>query len=80
MITIFNRRELYVTSSMKEQVQIRRILSQNGIAYRIYISQRGSRGGWNADTDPDFACTYSFYVAKRDYEKAVKILESNVKS
>nr|WP_305182305.1 hypothetical protein [uncultured Schaedlerella sp.] len=33
MITLFNRREAYITYSMQEQSEIRSLLAQNGIDY-----------------------------------------------
>ena len=35
MITIFNRKELIVTTEMNRQAQVRDILSQNGIDYTV---------------------------------------------
>ena len=35
MITIFNRKELILTTEMNRQAQVRDILSQNGIDYTV---------------------------------------------
>ena len=79
MITIFNRRELYITYSMKKQSEIRDTLSSNHIDYQIKTVDRmspspfsiGSRGrlgslGQNMDVNYE----YIFYVRKADYDLA----------
>jgi len=40
MITIFNRKEVYLTYSMSEQVKVRDILSQNNIDYYVKTVNR----------------------------------------
>lgn len=42
MITIFNRREICLTYSVKEQSKIRKELSQNNIKYHISTINRMS--------------------------------------
>ena len=38
MVTIFNRKELIVTTEMDRQSEVRNILSQNGIDYTVKIT------------------------------------------
>lgn len=83
MITIFNRRELYVTFDMKKFNEIRTCLDQAGIEYTYRtVSQNGSAGvapnnrsrmggaGVNLEKDLE----YLVYVKKADYEKAIHLL------
>ena len=79
MITIFNRKEIYSTNSMSEQVNIRDILSQNNIYYYVktvnrmapslFTSGRRSRTG-TFGQNMDFSYGYTIYVHKKDYDKA----------
>jgi len=80
MITIFNRKELFITYSLEKQWQIRNLLSAQKIEYLISTMgnfwQTDSRGvGYNI---PVRAQTeYKIYVKKKDYDKAVYILDEN---
>ena len=83
MITIFNRKELCITYSMKEQAEIRNKLSQNNIAYSIRVINRmspslfgsgiRSRAG-SFGQNMDFNYEYIIYVHKKDYEEAKHII------
>lgn len=79
MISIFNRKELRITYSMKEQSDIRYALANSKIEYQIKTINRmsasvfssGSRArsgsfGQNKDLDIE----YIFYVRKVDYDNA----------
>lgn len=79
MITVFNRRELVITYDMKRQGEIRDILAQNKIDYKIKVINRkspspadaGSRartGSFGEKTEITYE--YIFYVRKEDYERA----------
>lgn len=82
MITLFNRRELFVTQSMKRQGEIRTLLAQNHIEY--HLKTRGQDDSFtradlrartgSAGIDPECQYTYSFYVHKNDYEKAMHLI------
>lgn len=48
MVTIFNRRELLSTFSIKEQGEIRDILSQNNIDYHMKTVNRNSPSAMSA--------------------------------
>ena len=82
MITIFNRRELYVTFSMKRQAEVRDILSGHGIAYQVKTVNRNSpspiasgrsRVG-TAFENPDRAYEYIIYVRRKDYKTAKNLI------
>jgi hypothetical protein len=78
MITIFNRREVYLTYSVDKQAKIRKELSQNNIKYYIKTINRmspspisrGTRsvGALGQNTDSNYE--YIIYVHKKDYDKA----------
>ncbi|XCP84769.1 hypothetical protein ABXS75_17240 [Roseburia hominis] len=79
MITMLNRRELIITYDMKYQGEIRDILSQNHIDYKIVTDDRmdapvpisGSRaytGSMGTASKMQYA--YRIYVRKEDYEAA----------
>ena len=83
MITIFNRKELFITYSMKKQSEIRDALYNNNIDYQIKTIDRmspspfssGSRGrvgtfGQNMNINYE----YIFYVRKIDYDNAKFII------
>ena len=82
MITLFNRRELIVTQSMKRQGEIRTLLAQNDIEY--HLKTRGQDDSFtradlrartgSAGIDPACQYTYTFYVHKNDYEKAMHVI------
>ena len=88
MITIFNRKELVFTYSMKEQGDARMLLSQNKIPYKITTrnigdahSFRGSARGHfgSAGLQSDLLYEYRIYVHKDDFEKACAILQGKIK-
>lgn len=77
MITIFNRKEVLLTYSMKEQADIRKLLSCNRINFitRTRNSLNYSRGrvggtGWNTETSYE----YKIYVNRKDYARAKEII------
>lgn len=80
MITIFNRKELSITYSLEKQWQIRSLLSAHKIEY--VVSTMGNF--WQSDSRgvgykiPVRAQTeYKIYVKKKDYEKALYLLDEN---
>ncbi|HZJ76532.1 MAG TPA: hypothetical protein VFC70_02375 [Oscillospiraceae bacterium] len=83
MITIFNRKELCIVFSMKEQGDIREILSKNNIDYYVKTinrmspspfsgGARGRRGSFGINMDWNYQ--YVFYVHKKDYDTARYII------
>lgn len=87
MITVFNRKELVFTYSMKEQGDVRMLLSQNKIPYKIVTRSRGGhslRAGARAHQgslglNADLMYEYKIYVHKDDYEKALAIIHHKIK-
>ena len=84
MITIFNRREVYITSSLQRQIQIRNMLKDLGIETLIIINSnvrnRGSFDFMLNDRIGEMEAyinEYRIFVHGRDYEKASAVL-SNV--
>ncbi len=79
MITIFNRQELIFTQSMQVQGEVRMLLVQNKIPYKIKTINRSghgrARGGMGtAGRNPDLMYEYHIYVHQKDYEKALNII------
>lgn len=79
MVSIFNRREVLTTFSMKEQSRIKDILSQNQIKYRTRTVNHNRSGdartrGSGAGVREDYAYEYTVYVHKGDYERAKALL------
>jgi len=79
MLTLLNRRELLCTFSMREQGEIRGILSRNKLEYSIKtvnrLSPSPAAAGTRANTGSlgqnlDTAYEYIVYVRRRDWEKA----------
>jgi len=88
MITLFNRREAYITYSMQEQSVIRSLLAQNGIDYSVKVINRKSPSPADAGSrartgsfgeNPGLMYEYIFYVHKDDIEKARHIVRSRGK-
>ena len=78
MITIFNRKELMITTDMKRQSDIRNILANNHINYVIKTTNlqnapvaganRGRTGSFGINQD--YSYEYKIFVHKKDYGKA----------
>lgn len=88
MITLFNRREAYITYSMQEQSEIRSLLAQNGLDYSVKVINRKSPSPADAGSrarmgsfgeNPGLMYEYIFYVHKDDIEKARRIVQSRGK-
>lgn len=78
MITMFNRREVCVTCSMREQARVREALSAAGIQYTF--STAGNQHRQVTHRAVGFPPTgkrqipeteYKIFVKKQDYERAV---------
>ncbi len=80
MLTIFNRRELYMTYDMNDRVRICDILRANNIDYRLKTTNTtssamgGRRGGNTFGVNMDYAYEYKIYVHKNDYDHAVHLI------
>ena len=76
MIHIFNRKELCVTFDLKSKQEIIEKLASNNIEYTYHTqdarsSGRGSRArAVNVQGNVQFYNKCTFYVLKKDYEKA----------
>ncbi len=79
MITIFNGAELIITYDMKQQAEIRNILSANNIEYIVKVknmqSSNWGRSGMRTrtgtlGTNANFSYEYKIYVKKKDLEQA----------
>lgn len=83
MIHIFNRKELCIVFSMKEQNRIREALSQNKIDFSIKTINRMSSSPISSGTrsrtgsfgqNMDLIYEYIFYVQKKDYNTAKSLI------
>ena len=79
MITIFNRKELITLVSMQKMMHVREALSNVGI--RSYTKTKGM-GGFAGNrrhgmpfVNYDAAYTYTIYVHRDDYNRAVQAIQ-----
>lgn len=80
MITIFHRKELVTTYSMKEQAEIRNYLAAAGIDYLVKVENmtgnvsrsRGMTGSYGQS--PQYDNIYVIYVHKKNYEEASELI------
>ncbi len=83
MLTIFNRKELISTLSMKHQSEIRKELQVNGIKYKCKVINRNSASPFSSSRvrtgslgqNMDIAYEYTFFVHKQDYERAKNLIQ-----
>lgn len=85
MITIFNRKELFVTLSMDVQKKLREVLAENKIEYTVKTknlqertfseSRRAGTGSFGVNQAVNYE--YQIYVRKEDYDQA-QLLTSNI--
>lgn len=79
MLTIFNRVELYVTTDIGKQTEIREALAHHGIDYKLVIrnpaadrhqrTRTGTFGQHGVQMNE-----YCIYVHKKDYEQAQSVI------
>ena len=83
MITIFNRRELTITFSLKKQAEISSILSVNNISYLKRVINRKSPSSFFVGTRArtgtfgeklELSYEYIIYVHKNDYDRAKSLI------
>lgn len=79
MITIFNRKELIVLVSMQKLFHVREALANAGIESHVKSS---GAAAFTADrkhgvsfVNQDSAYTYTVYVHKEDYDRAVAAIQ-----
>lgn len=77
MITILNRKELFVTFDIQQQANIRQLLGANGIEYTTKVYSRHGHREIHRYTGDDQYTEYIIYVKKEDYAKASYILNHN---
>jgi len=81
MITIFNRVEFLITYNQKEWMRIRDVLDLNHIEYVNRLKTMSHR--WAARSESrvgldESACyEYKIYVKKKDFDKAVRLVNGN---
>lgn len=81
MITIFNRREVYMGFSIEKFAEIRNILSDNHTKYDYKLAGQGSSGLFGSRESLGFigenliyAYEYHVYVHKNDYDQAIYVI------
>lgn len=82
MIMIWNRREVYVGTSLQDLSEVRSILASNKIKYNYRVVNRNSSnviGSQRARTGTfgqnlNVSNTYYVYVNKKDYDDACGLL------
>jgi nitrogen regulatory protein PII len=79
MITIFNRRELITLVSMQKMMHVREALSGAGIRSHTKTKGAGGFAGNRRHGVPcvnyDAAYTYTVYVRREDYDRAVRAIQ-----
>ena len=88
MLTIWTRREFTVTYDMKQQSEIRDLLSQHGIDYSVRVINRKSPSPFAAGSrartgtfgeNLQMAYEYIIYVRKSDYDMAVAVIHGRIR-
>ncbi|MBQ7759010.1 hypothetical protein [Anaerotignum sp.] len=84
MITILNRKELLCTFDMKKQAEVRDILWKFDISYEVRVSDRadvfmGGRMTGGSSEIPEHQAEYLIYVKKEDYDRAMFLVQRNIK-
>ena len=82
MITIFTRKELLVTFDIKQQNDVRDILSANGMKYVVKVTNRqnaavfgsGRTRSGSFGIDSNLCYEYKIYVHKKDYDTAIRLI------
>ena len=77
MITVWNRKELFCTFDMKKQAEVRDILWKFDISYEMRVSVSGRTT--STDADIDHQTEYLIYVRKEDYDRAMFLVQRNLK-
>ena len=84
MISIFNRKELFITYDMKKQSEIRTILQNNHIEYKVKVKNllsptpmnSGSRSHMGSvGIDLSKSYEYKIYVKSSEYDKALYLIK-----
>lgn len=75
MITMFNQEELCITTSMRAQSEIRAILKQNDIPYKV-DSEDFSTQTYGHTMRVNRPLVYKIYVKKKDYVAAQNLIRA----
>lgn len=80
MITIFNRKEVFITFGADEYFRIKNILKDRNIEIYVKIHgrndhNRGRNGSFGIDTE--HACEYIIFVKRCDYDRAIYFINQN---
>lgn len=79
MITIFNRYMVLRTFEMDKYLNARDDLAENNIDYKMTVRNRRNYNSMamrkgTVYTGRRFACEYSLYVHRKDYDRAVAVI------
>ena len=77
MITIFNRKEVFITFNMNEMTRIKNLLNDKKIEPSIKVFgrdfwRRGRTGSFGIDQSCNYE--YKFYVKRNDYDSAIRYI------
>ena len=79
MLTVFNRKELITLVSMEKMFRVREALSNAGIESHVKSSGAMAFTAGRKHGIPfvaqDSAYTYTIYVHKQDYDRAVPVIQ-----
>ncbi len=85
MITVWNRKELLCTFDLKKQAEVRDILWKFDISYEVRVSNRADffvgvgRPDELTGKDAVAQTEYLIYVKKEDYDRAMFLVQRNLK-
>ena len=76
MITMFNRREVLLTTDMQRQAEARSILASHGIHFIVRTTYLHGQKGRMGDFGTNLLHSYEYkiYVHKKDFEKALQLI------
>lgn len=85
MITIFNRKNIYIGYDLKGYSDIRTLLADNHIPYKAGVKNR--MGQWTGHgtlrgrtgsfgQSPETACEYEVFVHRKDYDRAMHLIQN----
>lgn len=76
MITVFNRKELCVTLSLQRQMEVRRCLTDGGVAYVLKTKNLTAGGQFgHLGLHPEMSLEYRIYVHREDEARARQLLK-----
>ncbi len=79
MLTIFNRKEVLLTYSFKDQADAKEILTNNQIPYRLKSKSNQKNTGSVFQGKMENAYEYRLFVHKKDWAKAKYLLAHQLK-